>query len=303
MQPRLPFEIREAVVAVCGKCFWLKDPFRDFLLSCGVAPDLYDRYADESKYKIARHVLGDLDRLDDEGYGIQRRIVTNLCKLRKVPDDNVPDRDAALSALRWLKERALDHKLVALQAKVDQDTRAEEVWRRQGALLARAEKMDELRKAFGAMVSASKNPQERGYGLEDLLAELFAVHEITYRPPYRTPTEQIDGHFSFKGFDYLVEARWRKAPPTEADLAVLKTKVDKKITSTRGLFVSIAGFRPEVVLDFTRGVNANLILMDGLEITLILEGRISLTDALDLKIQKAAQEGIILFPLNSVHSL
>lgn len=53
MRPRLPFEIREAVVAVCGKCFWLKDPFRTFLLACGVPPELYDRYADESKYKIA----------------------------------------------------------------------------------------------------------------------------------------------------------------------------------------------------------------------------------------------------------
>jgi len=30
MSSRLPFEIREAVVAVCGKAFWLKDPFRAF---------------------------------------------------------------------------------------------------------------------------------------------------------------------------------------------------------------------------------------------------------------------------------
>jgi Restriction endonuclease len=303
MQPRLPFEIREAVVAVCGKCFWLKDPFRAFLLACGVPSELYDRYADESKYKIARHVLGELDRLEDEGYGIQRRIVTELCKLRKVPDENVPDMDAALKALRWLKERALDHKLIALKSKADQDARAEETRRRQGALVARAEKMEELRKNFAAMVTAAEDPQSRGYGLEDLLAELFAVHEITYRPPYRTPTEQIDGHFSFKGFDYLVEARWRKSPPSEADLSVLKTKVDKKITSTRGLFVSIARFRSEVVLEFTRGVSANIVLVDGEDLTLILEGRISLTDALDLKIQKAAQEGIILFPLSGVSSI
>jgi hypothetical protein len=301
VRPRLPFEIREAVVVVCGRCFWLKDQFRAFLLSCSVPAELYDRFADDKKFKIARHILGELDQLEDEGYTIQRRIVTEMCKLRKIPDENVPDMDAALHALRTLKELALAHKLIALKTQRDASARADEQQRRQAGMEARAAKMEELRATFGVMVQATDDPQERGYGLEDLLAELFAVHEITYRPPYRTTTEQIDGHFSFKGFDYLVEARWRKTPPNEADLAVLKTKVDKKITSTRGLFVSVAGVRPGVVQEFTRGVSANIVLMDGSDVTLILEGRISLTDALDIKIQKAAQEGIIFHPLTGMH--
>jgi len=267
------------------------------MVSSGVPEELYDGFADESKYEIARHLLSELDAIGDEGYQIQRRIVTELAKLRKVPDDNVPDREAALNALRWLKELALNHKMIALKSKVEQQSRAEEARRRQAALVARANKMEQLRTTYAAIASATEDPQSRGYGLEDLLSELFAVHEITYRPPYRTGTEQIDGSFSFKGFDYLVEARWRKGQPTEADLAVLKTKVDKKITSTRGLFVSIPGFRPEVVLEFTRGVTSNIVLMDGVDLLLILEGRVSLIDALDIKIQKAAQEGIILFPL------
>src|SRR5258706_9854056 len=148
MSNRLPFEIREAVVSVCGKCFWLKDPFRAFMLSCGVSAELYDRFADESKYKIARHVLSELDGLDDEGYQIQRRIVTELAKLRKVPDDNVPDREAALGALRWLKELALNHKMIALKTQVDERNRAEETRRNQAALVARANKMEQLRKTY-----------------------------------------------------------------------------------------------------------------------------------------------------------
>lgn len=286
---------------MCGKCFWYRDPFRDFLLSCTVPADLYDRFSEGSKFKIARHVLGELDQLGEEGYLIQRRIVTALCKLRKIPDEKVPDMDAAVKALRWLKERALEHKLIALKEKKDTDTRAEEAQRRQAGLAARAKKMEELRTTFGVMVQATDDPQERGFGLEDLLAELFGLHEIAYRPPYRTPTEQIDGHFAFKGFDYLVEARWRKMPPSEADLAALRTKVDKKIASTRGLFVSIVGFRPEVVAEFTKGISASIVLMDGSDLTLILEGHISLVDALDYKTQKAAQEGIIYFPIVSRH--
>jgi hypothetical protein len=296
MSSRLPFEIREAVVAVCGKCFWLKDPFRSFMLSCGVSAELYERFSDESKYKIARHVLGELDGADD-GYSTQRRIVTELCKLRKVPDDNVPDRDAAIEALRWLKQLSLNHKIITLKRNVDERMRIEESQRKQAALIARAEKMESLRSTYGVIASASDDPQSRGYSLEALLSELFALHEISYRPPYRTVTEQIDGSFSFKGFDYLVEARWRKGRPTEADLSTLKMKVDKKITSTRGLFVSIPGFRLEVVSEFTRGVTSNIVLMDGVDLLLILEGRVSLIDGLELKIQKAAQEGIILFPL------
>lgn len=60
MKMALPFQVREAVVRVCGKAFWLKDPLKSLLLSSGVPVELYERYADESKFKIARHVLSEL---------------------------------------------------------------------------------------------------------------------------------------------------------------------------------------------------------------------------------------------------
>jgi hypothetical protein len=295
--PQLPFALREAVVAVSGKCFWLKDPFKAFYLSCGVDEQLYDRYADESKYKIARHVLAELDKQGEEGYFIQRKLITALCNLRNVPDDSVPDRAAGLSALRQLKELALEHGVVARKQQADKSTRAEAAERRTAAMEARRQKVNELRELFYRLAASSDDPQNRGYGLEDLLAELFALHEIQYRPPYKTETEQIDGSFSFKGFDYLVEARWRAQPPKEADLAAFKMKVDKKLTSTRGVFFSIMGYRVEVLNEFTRGITSNIVLFDGHDLSLILEGHVSLIDALDLKIQKAAQEGILHFPL------
>ena len=267
------------------------------MLTCGVPSVLYDRFSDESKYKIARHLLSELDSLGDKGHTIQRRILTELSKLRNLPDENAPDRDAGLNALRKLKQLAVDHKLIVLEARATAHNRAAETRRHQEALAARADKLRELHEKFSRLVTSTGSPQARGYSLEGILAELFALHELQYRRSYRTNTEQIDGSFQFRGFDYLVEARWRQNPPGEADLATLKTKVDKKITSTRGLFVSIAGFRPEVVTEFTRGVSSNIILMDGSDLSLILEGHVSLTDALTIKIEKAAQEGIIYVPL------
>jgi hypothetical protein len=48
-RPRLPFEIREAVVAVCGRCFWLKEVFvppvaNDFGSAIGTAIDVQFRF-------------------------------------------------------------------------------------------------------------------------------------------------------------------------------------------------------------------------------------------------------------------
>jgi hypothetical protein len=298
MTNKLPFELREAVVTVVGKCFWLKDPFKDLLISCGVPSELYDRYSEESKYKIMRHILAELDSKGDEGFQIQRKIITELAKLRHVPDESVVDKDEALKALRWLKELAVTQKIFAEEEKSDSETRVQEAKRKQAAIAARAQKMEQLRTSFLSMVASKEDPQGRGYSLEDLLAELFEVNEIVYRRPYKTATEQIDGHFMFKGFDYLVEARWRNEYPKESDLAAFKMKIDKKLTSTRGVFFSVTGFRQEIILEFTRGVTSNIVLFDGQDLSIILEGNVSLIDSLELKIQKAAQEGIMYYPLS-----
>ena len=125
---------------------------------------------------------------------------------------------------------------------------------------------------------------------------MFELNEIEYHKSYKTSTSQIDGHFHFDGFDYLVEARWRKDKPTVSEVGGVKVKVDKVIKSTRGLFVAVQGIRQEVIREFT-GEGANLIFMDGGDIVYILEERISLRDALKLKIEKAVQEGKVFYPL------
>jgi hypothetical protein len=293
----LSFEIKEAVIRTCGKIFWLKDPFRSFLLSAGVPVNLYTSYAQEPKYTIIRRILDELETLGDDGFLIQRRILTELCKFRNIPDATVQDRDAALRELQSLKELASSQKLITQEEKSIAYQREREADRKKGAMEARQQKIERLGANFASMVSGKDDPQKRGYELEDLLAELFEVNDIDFRCPYRTPTEQIDGSFEYKGFNYLLEARWRVSPPSEADLGAFKIKVDKKLESTRGIFVSIIPFRPEVVSEFTRGISSNIILFDGYDLALIFEGRISLAEALDLKVKKAAQEGIIYFSL------
>lgn len=261
---------------------------------------MYDRYSELSKYKITRHVLGDLDRMGDEGLVIQRRIATELARMRRLPDDSVPDRDAAINTLREFKDFMVKCDMITREDRMHSQQRLDERQARMEAIWERENTVRALHLRFTEMARSKEDPQSRGYGLEDLLVDLFAASDVEYRPPYRAGVEQIDGQFRFGGFDYLVEAKWRKDSPSQADLAAFKLKVDKKLFSTRGLFVSIAPFRPEVVQEFTVGHWSNIILMSGEDLALILEGQVSLTMALDAKIQKAAQEGIIYFPLREL---
>jgi hypothetical protein len=263
-----------------------------FLRAADVPPALARKYRDEHKFVWARKLLTELGE-SENGCVIQRKILRRLCDLRRLPDTDVPDPDAGLTALRKLKSLAVEHSLIIETEQTDAADSRRVAEEKQAILQQRANKLEELRAMFNEAI-VNPNRQGAGYSLEDILADLFGLFEIEYRRSFRTPnnTQQLDGSFSFGGFDYLVEAKWRKEWPTEQDIGGFKHKVDGKLESTRGLFVSVVGFRPEVVNAFN-GHGANVILMDGVDLTHILEGRVDLRDALRRKIEKAAQEGVV----------
>ena len=83
----LPFEIKKQIIQCFGTAFHYKDQMESFLLSAGVEPEIASRYRDQPKFVWARSLMKDLDQIDN-GYQTQRHILTELCKLRKLPDDN-----------------------------------------------------------------------------------------------------------------------------------------------------------------------------------------------------------------------
>jgi len=293
----LSHEIVEAMVQCFGKAFHYKDVVESFFISSNVDRSLVRKYRDEAKFVWARHVLTDLG-VTEEGYLIQRKVLTELCKLRNLPDPAAPDPDAGLDALRSLKRLAQEQQLVAKEEikKTEDRTRLAQV--RAKLQQERAGKLQELNNSFGQAV-ANPDRQRSGYSLEELLKELFQLFEIEYTKSYRTSTRQIDGKFVLDSFHYLIEARWRKDLPTEQEIGGFKQKVDNVLQSTRGLFVSVPGFRAEVAQQFD-GHGANIILMDGLDLTFILEGRIDLRDALRYKIERASRDGKVLCHLNEM---
>ncbi|MEU8783246.1 hypothetical protein [Streptomyces sp. NPDC048637] len=73
-----------------------------------------------------------------------------------------------------------------------------------------------------------------------------------------------------------------------------KGKVDGKLDSTRGAFVSMAGYDPDVLDHFVRnarGSRNNIIMFTGQDVSQLFEGRIGLLDALTKKVDAAEQEG------------
>ncbi|HEY6329566.1 MAG TPA: restriction endonuclease [Blastocatellia bacterium] len=287
----LPFDIIEAMVQCFGGCFWYKDPMETFLRQAGVNRTLARQHRDlGSKYIWARNLLTEL-ALTEDGCVIQRRILTSLCKLRNLPDPGVTERDAGLRVLRALKEMAVEQHLYLEEQREAAASKRERADNSSQLKQERATRIEHLHRQFTAGLFSS-NRQAAGYSLERILTELFQVSEIEYKKSFKSDTHQIDGRFNFLGFDYLVEAKWRKDQPTEKEIAAFQAIVRGKFESTRGLFVSVVGFRDEVVGKFNeRG--ASIILMDGAQLNRVLEGWEDLRDMLKKKIDAAVDHGIV----------
>ena len=140
------------------------------------------------------------------------------------------------------------------------------------------------------MYGSTDSPQERGYAFERFLNALFELWDLNPRAAYSIEHEQIDGAFTFRTDDYLLEARWWAESLQPKDLNNFRMKVDGKARNTLGLFVSISGFTDGAIAKHSHG-QTPLILMDGTDLVPILEGRIALVEVLERKRRHAAETG------------
>jgi hypothetical protein len=295
----LPFEIRNQIIQCIGTCFYYRDNVEAFFISCGIDKRIVLKHKDSYKFVWTRKLLNDLDAIPD-GDILQRKILTELCKFRNLPDPKASNPDAGLSALRRLKELAVENKIEIEEIKRDTKSRKMIAEEKKKIIEERAQRLIDLQKAFS---SGIVNPERAvaGYSLEDILEQLFSLFDLDYRKSYKIDTQQIDGHFRFEGFDYLVEAKWRTDQPTESEIGGFERKIETKLESTRGLFVSINGFRDEVIKKF-EGRGSKILFMTGEDLTLLLEGIMDLKEALRIKIERAAQEGKVFVSISSINA-
>ncbi len=295
----IPVNAQLAVIRVCRLAFHWRGDVRAVFLSAGTPPNLYNKYDDptNSKAKIARFVLDELSTRGKAGYAVQRKIVEELCRLSR-PHSDAPDQTAGMQAIADLKEEATRAQILVDPEKAAADARRATNQRKAAAVADRLARLGDLRGRFLALVrlnpTTNAERQRRGYDFERLLADLFQLYDLDYKPSYAIKGEQIDGAFHFRGFTYLTEAKWHTSPPDFGDLVDFKAKVDGKMDSTRGVFVSMAGFDPAVVdhvMNVARGTRNNIVLIDERDVARLFEGGIDLIDLLTAKIDAAEHRG------------
>lgn len=155
---------------------------------------------------------------------------------------------------------------------------------------ARAAALLEIRTRFYSL-AADGDRQAAGLALEDLLNDLFRLFDLEPRQPFRVTGEQIDGSFLLDYETYLVEAKWTKEPVPESDLLVFKGKVEGKSAFTRGVFISLNNATDAAREAITRGKQVTFFLVDGYDLTAVLEGQVDLPTLLRLKLRKLTEEG------------
>jgi hypothetical protein len=156
------------------------------------------------------------------------------------------------------------------------------------------EELATLKERFNNL-AISKDIQKRGYDLEKFLYDLFMLYDLEPKGSFKNAGEQIDGAFTFQGTDYLLEAKWKRQVDRN-DLADFCYKVETKFKTAVGLLVSIDGVTKEAISPHFKSI----IIMDGMDIITILDGRVSLTDLLFKKRRKAIETGNIYLNFDAI---
>lgn len=147
--------------------------------------------------------------------------------------------------------------------------------------------LNALKICFNQIASGTNN-QKRGFELEKFLYDLFLLYDLAPKGSFKNYGEQIDGAFTFDGTDYLMEAKWSKSVD-RGELANFCYKVDTKLKSALGLLITIDGLTKEAITPHFKSI----IIMDGSDLMVVLEGRVSLPDLLLKKRRKAIETGNI----------
>lgn len=294
-----PLEIIEALKDALRAIYWYKRQLRSFLENCRVPGEIISkqRWDDSEEYKIRiiEKVVSELIEREEGGLGpireLTRRVMemTDFSHLQHLEDGRKKVAEAEM----------LVEKLRQLVGKHDERISFEEEQRRQRAEAAeervrktsRFDELDKLEKDFFLLVSQS-NHQARGRAFQQFLYKLFDTFDLVPRGSFSIVGEQIDGAFELDGNQYLIEAKWEQAPVGAREIRILKEQIESKLDNTLGIFISLNGFTGDGVAAVQR-TRPNVILMDGGDVTTVLEGRLDLRELLRRKIRHAAQTGNI----------
>jgi restriction endonuclease Mrr len=222
--------------------------------------------------------------------------ITDPSHLKRLEDGQRKYEDA-IDALATLQAQVEPYRKLRTESEETERHRREEEAR---AAVQRAvrERLNELKDLLYELTRESDH-QKRGYALEKLINRLFALYDIDAKASFRIVGEQIDGAFTFEGTEFLFEAKWQNEKSAVADLDSFAGKIGRKLENTLGLFLSVNGFQ-QTAIETHSQARPRLFLMDGSDLSAVLEDRISLPDLLTRKRQHASHTGEIFIGLSDI---
>ena len=78
-------------------------------------------------------------------------------------------------------------------------------------------------------------------------------------------------------------------PSNRADLVDFSGTIEAKAQWSRGLFISQNGFSSDGIVAFGQGRPTNIICMNGAELSVMLENKLSLPEVISAKTRRAAE--------------
>jgi hypothetical protein len=163
----------------------------------------------------------------------------------------------------------------------------------------RSFELENLKREFFEL-HQTEDRNKAGLQLEKILNRLFHLHALAPREPFRLIGEQIDGSFVLDHEVYLLEAKWQQQPSPESDLLVFRGKIEGKSIFTHGVFVSVNGISREAAIAITQGKQPSFFVIDGYDLTMLLEDNINLLDFLRARQRVLAEKGKVVVPFTEL---
>jgi hypothetical protein len=294
-----PPDIIEALKDALRSIYWYKRQLRSFLENCRVPPEIISQqqWSDQQEYKaiIVDKIVNALVAKGDESVGSIRELIRRVVEMNdfshllKEDDGRRLKKEAEVNVER-LRQLVLQHNAKILRQKKEREDRVNNAEQR-SQVASRFLLLERLKGRFHEIVALS-DPRERGRKLEPFLFDLFDAFDLQPRGAFSLTGEQIDGAFEMNGSRFLMEAKWEKTPIGAREIRYFKEQVESKLETTLGVFISVNGFTDEGVQAVQRS-RPNLILLDGEDLSAVLEGLIDLRELINRKLRHAAETGNI----------
>ncbi len=292
-----------ALTEALTNVYWYKAELRSFLMNTISDSTILARLNwEDYKRNIVSRLVNFLASHQDTYQNDLLKLMTEVCRINSFAhlerlDDGKKKAKVAKKSIEALIDQLKGHQDLIEQQK-QQEERRQKAYEKTLQIKGVQEKLDEIKNDFYKLVGAT-NPQNRGYQLEKIIKELFALFDLDPRASFKIIGEQIDGAFTFENSDFLFEGKWQQELASIQDLDAFSGKLTRKLDNTLGLFLAINGFSDDAVKTHSTGRRL-MILMDGSDIMGVLEGRIDLLQLLLRKRRHAAQTGNIYLKLHEI---